>query len=123
MTLHADLVCANSDGLQVGARGITINLNQFAIRALPATMTGSTTGPASTGSRSRTGPSPASGPGVYYDSSNHAKVMNVRSINNSGEGIEVENSRYGVISGSQAGAKNNGNGDDGIYLDSNTWSA
>ena len=119
VTLHADLVCANSDGLQVGARGITINLNQFAIRSTTGNYDGVDNGSGFNGVTVENGTVTGFGDGVYYDSSNHAKIMNVRSINNSGEGIEVENSQNGLISGSQAGAKNNGNGDDGVYLDSN----
>ena len=88
VTLHADLVCNNSDGLVVGTRGVTINLNNFAIRSTSATTTASTTGAALTGSRSRTGTVTGFGDGVYYDSSNHAKITNVTAINNSDEGIE-----------------------------------
>ena len=119
VTLHADLVCANSDGLEVGANGITINLNQFAIRSTTHNFTGVDNGGGFNRVTVENGTITNFGTGVYYNSTNHAKITGVTAINNDGEGIDVENSQNGVITGSQAGSKNNGNSDDGIYLSDN----
>lgn len=119
VTLHADLVCNNSDGLVVGTRGVTINLNNFAIRSTSGNYDGVDNGSGFNGVTVENGTVTGFGDGVYYDSSNHAKITNVTAINNSDEGIEVDSSQNGVISGSHAGTKNNGNGDDGIYLSDN----
>lgn len=119
VTLHADMFCSNQDGLVVGARGITINLNNFAIRSNSGNYDGVDNGTGYNGVTVENGTVTGFGDGVYYDSSNHAKITNVISVDNSSEGIDVENSQNGAISGSQAGRKNNGNGDDGIYLSDN----
>lgn len=119
VTLHADLVCSNSDGLVVGARGVTINLNNFAIRSTSGNDDGVDNSSGFNGVTVENGTVTGFGDGVYYDSSNHAKITNVTSIDNTYEGIEVDSSQNGAISGSHAGTKNNGNGDDGIYLSDN----
>lgn len=119
VTLHADLVCTDSDGLVVGARGVTINLNNFAIRSTSGNYDGVDNGSGFSKVTVENGTITGFGDGVYYDSSNKANISKVTSIDNSYEGIEVESSQNGVITGSQAGSKNNGNGDDGIYLEDN----
>ena len=119
VTLHADLNCFNQPGLIVGKNGITINLNQFAIR----NGNGNFDGVDNSGGFNRVtvenGTITGFEDGVDYNSTNHGKITGVTSIKNSEEGILFESSQNGVISGSQAGSKNNGNSDDGIYLSDN----
>jgi hypothetical protein len=123
VTLHADLNCNGQNGLIVGASRITINLNGFAIRNGAGNGTGVDNGGGFNRVTVENGTVDGFGTGVYYDSTNHGKVTAVTAINNNGEGIDFENSQNGVIDASQAGAKKNGidmgNGDDGVYLDSN----
>ena len=123
VTLHANLNCYDAPGLIVGARGITINLNGFAIVNGDGNYYGVDNSSGFSRVTVENGTVNGFYDGVYYDSANHAKIMNVTSINNSEEGIEVINSQNGVISGSTAGMKAAGtamgNGDDGVYLDSN----
>src|SRR5437763_16252011 len=89
VTLHAELVCANSDGLEVGANGITINLNQFAIRSTTGNYDGIDNGGGFNRVTVENGTINDFGDGVYYNSSNHGKITGVTSINNTYEGIDV----------------------------------
>jgi hypothetical protein len=116
VTLHADLNCFNQPGLIVGKNGITINLNQFTIRNGNDNFDGVDNSGGFNRVTVENGTIFGFYDGVDYDSTNHGKITGVTSINNGDEGILFENSQNGVITGSQAGSKNNGNVDDGIYL-------
>lgn len=119
VTLHANLNCPNQPGLIVGANGITVNLNNFAINNGYGNYIGVDNGGGFNHVTVENGTVNGFGTGVYYDSTNRGTISKVTAINNSGEGIEVENSQNGTITGSHAGKYSMGNGDDGIYLSNN----
>jgi len=77
VTLHADMNCSNSDGLVVGAGGITINLNNFTIRSTTSDFNGIDNGGGFNRVTVENGTVTGFGDGVYYDSTNRGAITNV----------------------------------------------